>query len=146
MDVRSQWDDRIWISEAEGACSSVLSSTYHQARMRDLSYELAMHFGGEVAHAVTSFPEHIMSAWNVDRATVARRVNEHSPISQGTPQWRDVERELARLCLTTLEQRLCDYLDAVDLVDPRGLLRRVCFDSVHHFLFFVLGPESPARE
>jgi hypothetical protein len=139
------WDGRSWKKTTRVMCLSPIGRDVRQTRLRGLAYELAEAFSSDLAHAVTTFPNQVMRAWHIDQDEILMLINQRSPISQGTPRWREVEVELASICISAIESNLCDICKDEDF-DPDHLqmcVRRICFESIFEFFFFVLRGHSP---
>ena len=141
------WDGHAWKKATRAVCLSPIIRDGRQTRLRGLTYELAEAFSRDLAHAVTTFPAHVMRAWRIDQDEILILIDQRSPISQGSPRWREVEVELASICISAIESNLCDICqDAV--FDPDHLqmcVRRICFESIFEFFFFLLRGYSPAK-
>ncbi len=108
--------------------------------LRELAYELVEAFPGDLAKAVTAFPDQVMRAWRIDQDEILVLIDQKSPISQGTPRWREVEVELATICISAIEGDLCRMCRdrSFDEVDLQMYVRRVCFEEIFGFFFFLL--------
>ncbi len=135
-----------WHAAAWNVCHAPSYSLVRRTRLRGLAYELAEAFSDDLAYAVTRFPEQVMRAWHIDHDEILVLINQKSPISQGTPRWREVEVELASMCLSAIEANLCSVcLEAVpEQLDLRLFVRRVCFESVFEYFCFLLKGTAPA--
>lgn len=138
MDDLQEWNSLAWKKAVRETCAA--GGNARHMRLRGLAYELAEVFASDLAHAVTTFPEQVMRAWHTDRDDLLVLIDRHAPIAQGTPRWREVEVELATICISELETSLCEVCRNADFVrlDPRMHLRRVCFEAVFGFFFFLL--------
>ena len=97
------WDDRAWKKATRAVCLSPIGRDARQTRLRGLAYELAEAFSSDLAHAVTTFPLHVMRAWRIEQDEILLLIDQRSPISQGSPRWREVEVELASICISAIE-------------------------------------------
>src|SRR5215203_1092146 len=132
------WDGHAWKKATRAVCLSPIIRDGRQTRLRGLTYELAEAFSRDLAHAVITFPAHVMRAWRIDQDEILMLIDQRSPISQGSPRWREVEVELATICISAIESNLCEICRDEDF-DPDHLqmcVRRICFESIFEFFFF----------
>lgn len=147
MDHAHTWDGLAWKTTLRALCGSPFRADAGNDRLRGLACELAEVYAADLAHAVTAFPRHVMRAWNIGEDETLGLIDRCSPISQGTPRWRDVEVELATICLSALEASLCALCREQTFadIDLRMHVRRVCFESVFGFFLFILRGSSPSH-
>lgn len=137
---------RVWKTAVRDACSLPYYDARKQTRVRGLAHEVAEAHADDLANAVTRFPEQVMRAWRIDHAEILRLVNQKAPISQGTPRWREVEVELASLCIAALEAHLCQLCLEPNFAtfDLRLFVKRVCFEEVFGYFCFLLRGTAPS--
>jgi hypothetical protein len=141
------WDGHAWKKATRAVCLSPIIRDGRQTRLRGLTYELAEAFSRDLAHAVTTFPAHVMRAWRIDQDEILMLIDQRSPISQGSPRWREVEVELASICISAIETNLCDICQekTFDQDHLQMCVRRICFESIFEFFFFLLRGYSPEK-
>jgi hypothetical protein len=147
MDGGRGLDDRAWKKATRAVCRSPLGGDTRQTRLRGLAYELAEAFSTDLAHAVTTFPTHVMRAWHIDQDEILMLIDQRSPISQGSPRWREVEVELASICISAIESDLCEMCRDENFAPDhlQMCVRRICFESIFEFFFFLLRGYSPDK-
>ena len=145
MDGAHGWDGRAWKKATRAVCLSAIGRDTRQTRLRGLAYELAEAFSRDLAQAVTTFPSHVMRAWRIDQDEILVLIDQRSPISQGSPRWREVEVELASICISAIETNLCDICQekTFDQDHLQMCVRRICFESIFEFFFFLLHGYAP---
>lgn len=135
-----------WKAAVRDVCGLPHYDARKRIRVRGLAYEMAETFAGDVTNAVTRFPVQVMRAWRIDQAEILHLVNQKAPISQGTPRWREVEVELASLCIAALESHLCQVCFEPNFAtfDLRLFVKRVCFEEVFGYFCFLLRGTAPS--
>lgn len=148
MSAGHAWDSAVWKMTARNVCLHSIGGDATQIRVRGLAYELAEVFAADMAHAVRTFPSHVMRAWQIDQDDLLALIDRRSPISQGTPRWRDVEVELVTICISAIESGLCAACRHQDFgrLDLQMHVRRVCFESIFEFFFFLLRGTAPQAD